>query len=460
MGAWASKLQAIVQGLASWLPPIGLLLAAVPAVALAAVALVTSWTQPASAPLPPATYVATTTPAPAGYTVRGNQILDANGQPHLFHGVDRPSLEWSPQGEHLSAADYQNMASWGANVVRIALDQDYWLKGSALYDPTYAARIDQQIAWAHAAGLDVILDLHWSDRGDLSDTKPGQQDMPDENSLEFWREVAARYKNDPHVLFELYNEPHDVSWSTWLDGGWVEDGFLEGYQAVGMQQLADAVRSTGAKNLILAGGLDWANDLSGVPDHKVQGDGIVYVTHDYQGAGDDTPADWDSHFGFLTATEPVIATEFGSQDGKGDYDSAFLAYAQAKGISWTAWAWYPGGPSFPSLLSDWSGTPTAAGQVVRAALESFAAKAPAPAATAPATTPEPATPPGAKPLPAPAASEAPAPGFVGALAATPLAPSPTASETAPSAPSEPAASLAPAATPTARAAAVSGPLGD
>ena len=63
------------------------------------------------------------------------------------------------------------------------------------------------------------------------------------------------------MLFELYNEPHDVSWRVWKSGGDAGDGC----QAVGMQQLYDAVRATGAENLVIIGGLDWAYDLSGVP---------------------------------------------------------------------------------------------------------------------------------------------------------------------------------------------------
>ncbi len=35
------------------------------------------------------------------------------------------------------------------------------------------------------------------------------------------------------VLFELYNEPHDISWSVWLNGGDTGDGFTTpGMQAI------------------------------------------------------------------------------------------------------------------------------------------------------------------------------------------------------------------------------------
>jgi hypothetical protein len=52
-----------------------------------------------------------------------------------------------------------------------------------------------------------------------------------------------------------------------------------------MQALINAVRESGAKNIVLAGGLDWAYDLSGIAngfalDDK-GGNGIIYSTHIY-----------------------------------------------------------------------------------------------------------------------------------------------------------------------------------
>ena len=73
--------------------------------------------------------------APGGYYVNGNTVCTADGSPHLFHGVDRPSLEWTSTGEGLSPTDFTLMATWKANVVRIALNQDFWLAGSPFYDP-------------------------------------------------------------------------------------------------------------------------------------------------------------------------------------------------------------------------------------------------------------------------------------------------------------------------------------
>ncbi len=311
--------------------------------------------------------------APGGYYVNGNTVCTGDGRPHIFHGVDRPSLEWDSAGLNITRADFALMSStWNANVVRIGLNQDFWLAGSPLADPGYSALVDDAIHWAEMAGLDVILDLHWSDQGVLGSCPPSagcQQLMPDANSLTFWSQVAARYANDGRVAFELYNEPHDVPWNVWLSGGLT----FQGWQAVGMQQLYDAVRATGAQNLVMIGGLDWAYDLSGVPANRVAGYNIVYTTHPYTSTDGTSrpPRDWDRAWGSLTRTDPVVATEFGVLNDLActtGYDAQVIQYADAHFAGWTAWAWFPGGCTFPAIVTDWAGTPSPTGVVVQSAL--------------------------------------------------------------------------------------------
>lgn len=317
--------------------------------------------------------------APNGYYTSGSTVCTAAGQPHLFHGVDRPSLEFLSAGDHLSQADFVAMASWNANVVRIALNQDFWLQNATLHDPSYQATVDQALAWAEAAGLDVILDLHWSDQGNLgvttsgkkqnSSTDSNQQPMADANSITFWTEVATKYKGDGRVLFEMYNEPEDIAWSVWLAGG-----AASSFNAAGMQQMLDAIRGAGADNVVIAGGLHWAYDLSHVASQPLSGYNVMYATHPYD-KGDNAPSTWEASFGYLATKDiaPVIATEFGdfSSSCSGAWDTQLIAFADAHEMSWTAWAWYPTGSpgcNFPSLIVDWNATPTVQGAVVKSAL--------------------------------------------------------------------------------------------
>jgi hypothetical protein len=324
-------------------------------------------TNDAAPPVTPEGGAGTPPIAPGGYYVEGPKIYDAMGRPHVFHGLDRPSLEWNWSGEKLSMDDYRLMASWKANVVRLSLNQGFWLPGSAVYAAGYERIVEQNVASIEAAGMDVILDLHWSDRGNLAST-PAQQKMADQNSVTFWRAVAEKFKGDGRVIFELYNEPHDVTWDVWKNGGPSGDGFT----VAGMQALYDAVRDAGAHNLVIIGGLRHAFDLSGVPQNRIKGYNIAYASHPYNFT-DKQPATWNTAWGFLAATDPIIITEFGDTTGScgTTYYSQLIEYANARQLSWTGWAWYVSGCAFPSLISDWGGTPTAAGLVAKNALLAY-----------------------------------------------------------------------------------------
>lgn len=294
----------------------------------------------------------------AGYSVTGNKISDPNGNQVLLRGVDRPSFEWSVSGEEASASDYMLMSQWGANVVRLATNQDFWLSNTT--GVTYQANIDQQVTWATAAGMGIIIDLHWNNGG--------QQMMADRNSITYWSQVAAKYQNNPWVMFELYNEPHDISWTQWLSGD---------ATYAGMQEMYAAVRAAGANNLCLVGGLNWAFDLSGVgAGYAVQGTNVAYATHPYDYAGKQL-ADWPAAFGYLVPTYPVVMTEFGQYCNVDTYVSDLLTYAQTNAIHWTAWAWYVSGCSFPSIIADWNGTPiSGVGELVQSYLSGNAPAAP------------------------------------------------------------------------------------
>ena len=303
--------------------------------------------------------------APGGYFVEGGGIFTAAGAVHRFHGLNRPSLEWNAAGENLSQSDFALIQGWRANVVRLPLNQDFWLVGPH-HAAGYEHVVQVAIGWAEGLGMDVILDLHWSDRGDVNN-QPAQQRMADPNSIAFWKAVADQYKGDGRVIFELYNEPHDVSWDVWRSGGPSGDGFT----AVGMQQLYDAVRSTGADNLVIVGGLRFAFDLSTIGQAPIAGYNIAYATHPYDQT-DKQLAAWNDAWGYLTARAPVIVTEFGSlKTCSGQYNSDLIAYADAHGASWVGWAWYPRDCTFPSLIADWQGTPTTAGAPVKTALSTY-----------------------------------------------------------------------------------------
>ena len=71
------------------------------------------------------------------------------------------------------------------------------------------------------------------------------------------------------VLFDLFNEPYlDLAGAGDAWGCWLSGCTVQGFQAAGMQAMLDAVRGTGAKQVVIASGLSYANKLDGWLAHK------------------------------------------------------------------------------------------------------------------------------------------------------------------------------------------------
>jgi hypothetical protein len=123
----------------------------------------------------------------------------------------------------------------------------------------------------------------------------------------------------------------------------------------------------GAYHVVIAGGLDWAYDLSGFLQGKQladpKGNGVLYANHAYPIKGDPVEK-WLAKMEKATQTLPVIVSEFGAE-GRGvqgqtgeQWVRQVLQILQAHEWSWTAWDLHPS--AGPRLISDWSYTPTPA----------------------------------------------------------------------------------------------------
>jgi endoglucanase len=345
--------------------------------------------------------------APLSIAVSGNHFIDRSGNTVRLLGVNRQSTEYACFNGYAYAngtidkADTDAIAAWHATAVRIPLNEHCWLglngrpptsfdgRPSGLTAVGYRQAIVDYVEALHAHGLYAILDLHWTAPAGMP--ADGQRSLPDDHSAAFWTSVASTFLGDPAVLFDVFNEPgtweRPVSWDCWRDGGCqvseVNDGIATAasptYTAVGMAGMVSAIRATGAKQPIMLGGLAYANDLSGWLAHKPTNDPLgqlVASFHNYPGPGKcDTQACWDTTIAPVAAQVPVVTGEFGEDDcpaavGAGlrgdnpaNFDNTYMAWADAHGVSYTAWAWIvlPNptclGLTSLSLISDYSGTP-------------------------------------------------------------------------------------------------------
>ena len=333
--------------------------------------------------------------------VRGNQLIDGDGLPIQLRGVngynavspcinnygpiDGPPALDTPATvpDSAAAATVAPLKDWGINAVRLQLNEDCWL-GVNGASPDYSGLRYRQVIANYVTtltdgGMRVILDLHWTAPGTILSTM--QDEFPDaDHAPDFWQSVAGTFGSNPAVMFDIFNEPKpsisDVrNWKCWRDGCALASDYPghPAFQVAGMQSLIDAVRSTGARNVILVGGLGYAGSFyddenppvarweSFLPVDPLSQ--LAASIHIYPYTYCHDVACWLANIGPVAKRYPVIAGEVGEGDGSASYPlcdgtflTGFMNWADTLGVSYLAWTWNPWG-NCAALIGDFNGTP-------------------------------------------------------------------------------------------------------
>jgi aryl-phospho-beta-D-glucosidase BglC (GH1 family) len=286
----------------------------------------------------------------------GNQLRGGDHAVRL-RGVNLSGLEYSRGA--VTPAILDEIAGWGANLVRVPFNQR-WL----LDDPGYLDELSLVAAEASARGLYVLFDLQWLDYGQRRGTNPDGSNqatppLPDENSPRAWQLLARRFAPDPAVMLDLLNEPHDrlpddefplhsadgarlpsprvspAEWHPWV------------------HRLAAAIRPLAPETPLFVSGTDWGFQLA-----RVNLQNVVYATHVYPYSGKRTRGDWQRGFGQLSERVPVVVTELGPVGDLAVMDD-LLDFLDERDLGWAAWSWRD-----QPALTDASG-PTDWGRLIR-----------------------------------------------------------------------------------------------
>lgn len=357
---------------------------------------------------------------PSGLHVVGNHIQDSSGRVIVPHGANRMGTEYqctkSGIGTNfdgpIDQASVSAMISWGINIVRVPLNEDCWLGINGFPASGFtAAQYQQQImSWVNLLiqnNMIVDLDLHWNGAGTTQST--AQQMMPDlDHAPAFWTSVANAFKSNSSVIFDVYNEPHDVSWACWKNGSTAPqsgDCSNVGFAVAGMQTLVNTVRATGATNIITLGGLAFSNDLTGWLANKPTDpqNNLAASVHIYNFNACSNTSCWDSQIAPVAAQVPVLAGEIGENDCASGFITTLMNWFDQHSTGYLGWTWTVANcSSTPSLINDYTGTPTNFGAGLRSHLLSLGNMTPTPGTTPTATptrgtTPTPGTTPTATP---------------------------------------------------------------
>lgn len=264
-----------------------------------------------------ASYMAGAAAAVAPITTSGNKVL-IGGQPGSLSGN---SLFWSNTG--WGGAKFYNAQSvawlksdWKSTLVRAAMGVDD--TGGYLTDSYNKTLVTTVVDAAIANNMYVIIDWH-----------SHHADQYQAQSIAFFKEMATKYGNSNNVIYEIYNEPLQVSWS----------GVIKPYATA----VIAAIRAIDPDNLIVVGTPSWSQDVDVAANDPITGyANIAYTLHFYAGTHGQYLRDKASTA--LSKGIPLFVTEWGSvnADGGGAVATAetnsWVSFMKTNNISNANWA--------------------------------------------------------------------------------------------------------------------------
>lgn len=264
--------------------------------------------------------------------VTGTELRDASNAKVQLKGVSSMWLNWEGDGYAESLTGLKWMRNnWHLSVIRAAMGVAP--EGAYLSDPEKAkAQLEQIVDNAIAAGVYVLID--WHDH-DALDHQP--------QSVAFFSEIAAKYAGVPNVLYEPFNEPLKVDWSSQL----------KPYH----EAVVAAIRAADPSNVIVLGTPNWSQDVDLAALDPVAGDNLMYTLHFY--ACDHGSWLINKAKAALAHGAPLFVTEWGATKADGGLDGtvcevqaqAWMDFMKPLGIGWAAWKFDNCFPDSSCLLS-------------------------------------------------------------------------------------------------------------
>lgn len=185
--------------------------------------------------------------------VKGNSIVDAHETATQLRGM---SFFWSQwMGQYFTGETVKWLKEdWNCNVVRavMGIEMGGYLDHPEREKEKIIAVVDEAIR----QGIYVIID--WHDHRAQLHVKEAKA---------FFAEMAQRYGDKPNVIYELYNEPLNVSWPK----------VIKPYH----EAVIDTIRQYDDDNLILCGTPNWSQDVDAAAQDPIKGTNIAYTLHFY-----------------------------------------------------------------------------------------------------------------------------------------------------------------------------------
>lgn len=232
-------------------------------------------------------------------SVRGAELVGASGAPVVLRGQAFGWDNWWPQYYNADVVRWLR-DDWCVDVVRPAMGIEP--AGAYLSNPTPSKeRIVTVVEAAIDAGVYVIIDWH-------------AHNLHQAEAVAFFTEMAERYGKQPHVIYEIFNEPEkDETWEQVKDYATAVIG---------------AIRKHDPDNIVIVGSPEWDQRIDTVAADPLKGQtNVMYSVHFYAG----THHQWlrDRTRAAISAGIPVFVTESSGAEASGQGANNY--------VEWKAW---------------------------------------------------------------------------------------------------------------------------
>jgi len=239
---------------------------------------------------------------------------------------------------YVAEDDIRFIKAAGFNTVRVPL---HWrlfvepgLDGDMRFGGPGWALLDRLVGWCRTAGLRVIVDLHAAPGGQTGvnhDDGPGFPLMfyvPRywQLTVALWRELAARYRDEPAVLgYDLLNEPISP---------YSDESYLNPRLEASYREIVAAIRSVDPNHLVFLAGAQWSTNLA-VFDRPFDAN-AVYTYHKFW--ANPTRDSLQSYLNFSNRWNvPLLIGETGEFND--EWNAAYRELHERFGIGWCFWSY-------------------------------------------------------------------------------------------------------------------------
>ncbi|GAA4315478.1 hypothetical protein GCM10023149_12110 [Mucilaginibacter gynuensis] len=249
--------------------------------------------------------------------VKNGQVVNQHGKAPQLRGISMSWSIWEGQKYYNSNVVNWLCTDFKATIIRASMAIEHeggYLQDSVKQVKLISTIIDQCIK----NGVYVLID--WHDHN--AHQHLGQ-------AKRFFATMAQKYKGVPNVIYEIWNEPEDISWLV-----------IKKYA----NEVIPVIRKYDSKNLIIVGSPRWDQDVNiAALDPIKDYNNIAYSFHFYASDPyhqENLRAKADKA---IKARLPLFVTEWGVGESNGDgvFDKAkteaWLKWLEYNQLSWADW---------------------------------------------------------------------------------------------------------------------------